>query len=234
MSLTTILCVGFCIPAGSGKGAATVYVAMEGKTLTLQDAASKPVEITPPTIIMPVKPPPVATPLPPRPKKLRGKKSGQRPYQKVAIASAPVISTQPVVTRVAIPPPPAPAPEYTLDSVAERYEGDPSTYSLDRSAKGGGVTLRLLGLERLAGAYVLKLSVSNESDSDLYVKDFIAQAGTTSLVSRFFFRILVESQRTREGYVMFEKPQSGAAVQIKLKEEGGKGRVFVAQIPYSF
>jgi hypothetical protein len=149
-----------------------------------------------------------------------------------------VVSTQPIAVQAA-PPPPAPvAPTTpavaTLASISEAYEGDPSVYSLDRAAKVGGITLRLLGVQRLAAAFVLKVEVTNDSDSDFYVKDFAVQVAAKTAVSKAYFRILVESQRTREGFVVFHKPQPGAAVKIQVNEEGGRGRAVAAQVPYPF
>lgn len=223
------------LTAGSDRAAAMPYASMEGKTLVLQDMPPKPAETAPP--VQAPLPKPALTPIPNHKDEQRAarmkmrRKKNRAPRVPAVEPAAPAVSTQAAAVPAAAA---APAPAYTLDSIAERYENDPSDFSMDRATKAGDVTFRLLGLERLAEGYVLKVQVANDSASDFYVKGFVLQVGAKTLISRFFFRILVESQRAREGYVVFEKPQSGAAVKIKIEEEGGKGRALAAQIPYPF
>ena len=183
-------------------------------------------------VATPAPTPPAAVP-PPKPTKRSRRMKATTPAKSKEPALIVAVSTQ----TSAVPAPAAAAaapPTYTYESIADKFENDPSNFSLDRVAKAGDVTLRLLGLERLAEAFVLKVAVANDSSSDFYVKGFVVQAGAKTLISRFYFRILVESQRAREGYIVFEKPQTGAAVKIKIEEEGGKGRSLSSQVPYPF
>lgn len=170
--------------------------------------------------------------LPPRPQKRRRSANRQAKLAaKPAVAAASVAAAPPAAPATAAPAVPT---ADTLDIVAEKFESDPAVFSMDRSVKAGGMTLHLLGLERLPAAYVLKVEAVNDSDADFYVKDLSLAASGKPLLSRSYFRILVESQRARQGYVVFQKPQTGAAVEIKLKEDGGKGRSLSVQVPYPF
>lgn len=126
------------------------------------------------------------------------------------------------------------AQEYVLEDVADRFESDESKFPLDRSADAGGVALRLIGLEKLPAMFVLKIAVVNSADADFFVKGFAIEAGKQILSNRSSFRILVEPNRTREGYVLFERPPGGSIVHIKLKEDGGRGRSLEMAIPYPF
>ena len=135
----------------------------------------------------------------------------------------------------------APAPSATvasqdlnLENIAQKFENDPSKFPLDRSRKSEGITLTLLAVGRLDRLFVLKVAVANETDADFFVKGFSVQAGADDLGSRSSFRILVEPRRTRTGYVLFGQPQPGAAVKIKLKEDGGKGLAVEMPVPYPF
>jgi hypothetical protein len=234
LALTAVLAAAFLIPGRSNQAAATLYVRMEGKTLTLQENPTK----TPsPTIS--IEAPIAPRPAPASPLKKSHKKKLSPRFAAPAIPTMPaagVSVTPPAAsaTPPAVPAAASPASSYTLEAIVEKYESDPSIYSLDRTIKADDMTLTLLGLERRTEFFVLKLAVTNDSGSDFYVKDFVVQASGKTMVSKFFFRILVESQRNREGYVIFEKPRPGAAVQIQLKEETGKGRTLKAQIPYPF
>ncbi|MDE2141456.1 MAG: hypothetical protein KGJ84_03455 [Elusimicrobia bacterium] len=127
-----------------------------------------------------------------------------------------------------------PVPQASLQDLVERFENDPSRYPLDRSLKKDGITLTLEGIARLDRSYVLKVSVTNETGTDFFIKDFAVQAGSVLLASRSDFRILVEPQRQRSGYVVFDKPKPGMAVHIKLKEDGGKNRIVETLVPYPF
>lgn len=157
----------------------------------------------------------------------------------IAIGSKPAEAPPPAAAPQAAPPAPRTAPspssmEQVLQTIADGFEDDPAKYPLDRSVKADGVTLTLMAICRREGLVVLKLAVSNGAGSDFFVRSFAVQAEGGQLASRFSFRILVEPQRTREGYVVFEKPRTGAAVQIALKEDGGKGRSLGLAIPYPF
>ena len=124
--------------------------------------------------------------------------------------------------------------EISLQEVMDRFEADPSKYPLDRTVVVDGITLSLRGLQRRDASFVLKVALANATGSDFYIKDFTLQAGSTVIGSRSLFRILVEPHREREGYVIFEKPQAGAQVNVYLKEDGGKARALAALLPYRF
>ena len=128
----------------------------------------------------------------------------------------------------------SPAQQYTMQDLIDSFESDPSRYPLDRTVRSDGIALTLEGVQRRGRLFVLKVAVANGGETDFFVKDFTVRAGAAALGSRSLFRVVVESQRNQEGYVVFEKPLPGAAVQIKLKEDGGKGRVLESTIPYRF
>ena len=144
-------------------------------------------------------------------------------YSSTALST--VVSTPAVTTAT---------PEYALEDIADRFESDESKFPLDRSVDAGGVILHLIGLEKLPAMFVLKIAVVNSADADFFVKGFAVEAGKQDLSNRSIFRILVEPRRTREGYVLFERPPAGSDVHIKLKEDGGKGRALETAIPYPF
>lgn len=126
-----------------------------------------------------------------------------------------------------------PAPE-TADSVGETYENDPAKYSLDASAAQGSIILRLRGLSRSGGRYILKVSVTNRGGDDFFVREFALRDGKEIIGSKSLVRLFVEPGRTREGFVVFEKPRTGAAVHVALKEDREKGRVVELLVPYPF
>ena len=126
-----------------------------------------------------------------------------------------------------------PAPE-TADSVGEIYENDSSKYALDANAAQGSIVLRLRGLSRSDGRYILKVSVTNRGGDDFFVREFSLRDGKEILGSKSLVRLFVEPGRTREGFVVFEKPRTGAAVHVALKEDREKGRVVELLVPYPF
>lgn len=125
------------------------------------------------------------------------------------------------------------APE-TADSVGELYENDSAKYSLDASAAQGSIVLRLRGLSRSDGRYILKVAVSNRGGDDFFVREFALRDGKEIIGSKSLIRLFVEPGRTREGFVVFEKPRTGAAVHVALKEDREKGRVVELLVPYPF
>ncbi len=124
--------------------------------------------------------------------------------------------------------------QYSAQDIIDAYESDPARYPLDKTVRADGIALALEGLERRERLFVLKIGVANGTDADFFIKDFFVGTDSTVLGSRSFFRILVEPRRVREGYVVFERPQIGTAVKIKLKEDGGKDRVIETRVPYRF
>lgn len=129
--------------------------------------------------------------------------------------------------------PEAPASE-TADSVGESYESDPAKYALDASAAQGTITLHLRGLSRSGRRCTLKVAVSNRGDDDFFVRELVAIAGAEDVKSRSFVRLFVEPSRTREGFIVFDKPRPGAVVHVALKEDREKGRVIDIAVPYPF
>lgn len=150
--------------------------------------------------------------------------------------SPPEVKEVPLMAVAAVVPPGTldPLQQYTMQDLIDGFESDPSRYPLDRTVKSDGMALTLEGLQRREKVFVLKVAVANSTEGDFYIKEFAVRAGATILGSRSLFRILVEPRRVREGYVVFEKPLPGAAVKIKLEEDGGKGRAVETAVPYRF
>ncbi|MBI4062076.1 MAG: hypothetical protein HY403_11685 [Elusimicrobia bacterium] len=146
----------------------------------------------------------------------------------VAASSAAVKPEAPAQPQAATP-----APE-TLDSVGDTYERDPAKYSLNASAAQGSIVLRLRGLSRSDGRCILKVSVTNRGGEDFFVRELALRSGQEVIGSKSFVRLFVEPGRTREGFVVFEKPRTGAAVHVALKEDKEKGRVVELAVPYPF
>jgi hypothetical protein len=222
----TFLGLFWFLPAGP-QGESPRPPSMAGRTLSLEDDK--------PMIPIPDKP---ELPAPAREVKrtdlaTAGRRRAARKPRRLALPSP--VST----SNAAVQPTTAPATadfihDYTLQEIADTYEADPSKYPLNRTAQAGGISLHLDGLERRDELFVLKVTVANAGDTDFYVKALTAQAGDSPLGSRAIFQILVEAQRSREGYLLFRSPPPGAAVQITLKEDGGKGRAVLAPVPYRF
>jgi hypothetical protein len=243
---TAVLGIAFAIPGG--RRAATAYEPLTGKAWVLNGAALEAVASSstisavnastePAHLPVAATPAPLAQILetPKKPRRIASSRPAQAPSaplppvlakSDVTSSSAPVIAAPPAAS--------ADVPQYALENVADRYEADESKYRLDRIATNAGVTLSLIGLERVEKAFVLKVAVANTSAVDFFVKGFVITATDQELGSHAIFRLMVESGRTREGYVMFSKPQTGAVVHIKLQEDGGKGRAFDTAIPYPF
>jgi hypothetical protein len=133
----------------------------------------------------------------------------------------------------AVPPVAAPTPE-TADSVSARYENDLSKYPLDSIAAQGPIALRLEGLSRNGSRYILKVAVTNRGDDDFFVRDFVVRDGRDILAAKSYVRLFVEPGRTREGFVVFDKPRIGGDVHIALKEDREKGRAVELPVPYPF
>ncbi len=146
----------------------------------------------------------------------------------VAASSAAVKPEAPAPPQAATP-----APE-TLDSVGDAYERDPAKYSLNASGAQGTIVLRLRGLSRSDGRCILKVSVTNRGGEDFFVRELALRSGQDVIGSKSFVRLFVEPGRTREGFVVFEKPRTGAAVHVALKEDKEKGRVVELAVPYPF
>ena len=125
------------------------------------------------------------------------------------------------------------APE-TFDMMADQYENEPAKYALDASASDGPISLRLRGMSRSGNRFILKVALTNRGGEDFFVRDFTLRDGSDVLGSKSFIRLFVEPGRTREGFVVFEKPRAGAAVHVALKEDREKGRTVEMSVPYLF
>ncbi|MDX6769091.1 MAG: hypothetical protein SF051_06125 [Elusimicrobiota bacterium] len=164
-----------------------------------------------------------------RPSRTKAKKNAAEATPAAVAASTAALKPEAHIQAVAA----VPAPE-TADSVGETYENDPAKYSLDASAAQGTVILRLRGLSRAGARYVLKVAVTNRGGDDFFVREFVLRDGQEIIASKSFVRLFVEPGRTREGFVVFEKPRNGAAVHVALKEDREKGRVVELPVPYPF
>ncbi len=154
---------------------------------------------------------------------VRARKRAERPAVPAAVS----------VSTAAAPPRPV-DPWGSAQKASDAYENDASRYPLDVRAESGGVALRLRGLSRKDARFILKISVTNRGNEDFFVRDVAISAGRDPLDSRAFVRLFVEPGRTREGFVVFERPRPGAVVHVALKEDGVKGRVVVLAVPYPF
>jgi hypothetical protein len=242
---TIVLAIAFLTPIGPGTR--TAYQSVSGKTWSMRQPEPT---LVPAVNVAVSTAAPASAPVPAARKDPRPSVRSRR-LRSVALSSkavvvqhvpaethpsaAPIPSTVTVASAPAAPrPPTGSAPDYALEDIADRFENDESKFPLERSIEAGGVTLHLVGLEKLPAMYVLKVAVINSADADFFIKGFTVTAGSQILSSRPIFRILVEPQRTREGYVLFEKPQTGMTVKINLKEDAGKGRSLETTIPYPF
>lgn len=119
------------------------------------------------------------------------------------------------------------------EALRDAFEADVSKFPLDANESAAGVVLRLVGLCRARGRYVMKVAVTNRGVADFFVKELAAYSGEDVVSVRSYMRLFIEPGRTREGYVVFT-PQPGAQVKIKLKEDGEKGRVLKIPVRYPF
>lgn len=126
------------------------------------------------------------------------------------------------------------APEdYTADTIRDAFEGCDSKFPLDAKASGTNVTTRLLALCRWQGHYIVKAAVANQSGSDFFIKELNAYDGAELATVKSYFRLLVEPERTREGFVIFDA-RPGAQVKIALKEDRENGRALQVPVRYPF
>jgi len=168
-----------------------------------------------------------------KPAERRNRVKTRRPAASTPGASV-MANTATAKPDAAVAPPVAVSAAETPDSVSARYENDLSKYPLDKSAAQGPIVLRLQGLSRNDSRCILKVAVTNRSDEDFFVRDLVVRDGRDILVAKSYVRLFVEPGRTREGFVVFDKPRSGADVHIALKEDREKGRVVELPVPYPF
>lgn len=133
-----------------------------------------------------------------------------------------------------VPPAPIAAPqELSADLIRDAFDAEPSKFPLDAKAVSERVVLRLVGLCRWQGRYIVKVAVGNQDGGDFFVKELAAYDGAEYVTVKGYFRLLVEPGRTREGYIVFS-PRVGAQVKIKLKEDREKGRLIEVPVQYPF
>lgn len=168
-----------------------------------------------------------------KPAQRRGRVKARKPAASMPTASS-AASTATVKTDAAVAPPAAVSAPETADSVSARYENDLSKYPLDKSAAQGTIVLRLQGLSRSSSRYILKVAVTNRGDDDFFVRDLVVRDGRDILAAKSYIRLFVEPGRTREGFVVFDKPRTGADVHVALKEDREKGRAVELPVPYPF
>lgn len=126
-----------------------------------------------------------------------------------------------------------PMESYSADLIRDAFEAEPSKLLLDTKASGDKVLLRLVGICRWQGHYIVKVSVTNQTAADFFIKELSAYAGPEFITLKSYFRLFVEPGRTRDGHIVFD-PQPGAKVKVTLKEDREKGRVIEAPVPYPF
>lgn len=139
-----------------------------------------------------------------------------------------------------IPQPASPAPpavvspdDYTADVIRDAFEGCDSKFPLDAKSAAGGGLLRLQGLCRWQGHFIVKVAVSNQSGSDFFIKTLDVYDGAELTTIKPYFRLLVEPERTREGFVLFDA-RPGAQVKLALKEDRENGRSLQVPVRYPF
>lgn len=148
--------------------------------------------------------------------------------------AAAAVATSSTTARPEAPSTPPASVKDTIETVGDRYEDDAAKFPLDKSAAQGAVTLRLCGLSRTGDRYTLKVEVTNRGGEDFFVKDLSVRVAQEDLRSKSYMRLFVEPGRTREGFVVFDKPRAGADVHAALKEDREKGRAVELPVPYPF
>lgn len=162
-----------------------------------------------------------------------GPRANRIKARKLAATAAAVATSSTTARPEAPSASPAPAKD-TIETVGDRYEDDAAKFPLDKSAAQGAVSLRLCGLSRTGDRYTLKVEVTNRGGEDFFVKDLSVRVAQEDLRSKSYMRLFVEPGRTREGFVVFDKPRAGADVHAALKEDREKGRAVELPVPYPF
>ncbi len=122
---------------------------------------------------------------------------------------------------------------YTADVIRDAFEGCDSKFPLDAKSSAGGVLVRLQGLCRWQGHFIVKVAVSNQSEADFFIKTLDVYDGAELTTIKPYFRLLVEPERTREGFVLFDA-RPGAQVKLALKEDRENGRSLQVSVRYPF
>lgn len=251
------LCAGFSMPLGRERAYRTNYAMLAGLSVRFAPA-SAPQAQPQPAALDAAESPSLSTGTPrggsavgraARPVRNGRRPPGVRPSltsprEEIAVTVSTTAVPQPDRTPIAAASPlegvpqaaPRPAAVELDDSpeaLRDAFEADPSKFPLDVKVWAEGVHLRLVGLCRVKGRYLLKATVTNRSGADFFVKEFGAYNGEDVISVRSHIRLFVEPGRTRDGYVLFTPP-SGAQVKIKLKEDREKGRVLEVPVRYPF
>lgn len=251
------LCAGFSMPLGRERAYRTNYANLAGLSVRFAPVAPPPPIQSEALIVLQEQP---SLPMPGISassagiRAARSTRNGRRPTGARPRLTAPRDEVAVTVSTTAVPQPdrtpiaaasplegvpqaaPRPAAVELDDSpeaLRDAFEADPSKFPLDVKVWAEGVHLRLVGLCRVKGRYLLKATVTNRSGADFFVKEFGAYNGEDVISVRSHIRLFVEPGRTRDGYVLFTPP-SGAQVKIKLKEDREKGRVLEVPVRYPF
>ncbi len=123
--------------------------------------------------------------------------------------------------------------DYQPDMIRDAFEAELSKFPLDDKTANAKVLLRLEGLCRWQGHFILKVAVENQTGSDFFVKELSAYDGSAFVTLKSYFRLLVEPGRTRVGYVLFDAAP-GEKVKLTLKEDRENGRVLEVPVRYPF
>lgn len=123
--------------------------------------------------------------------------------------------------------------EVSPDAVRDAFEGDLSRFPLDVQATKDKVTLRLVGVCRWQGHYIVRVAIDNQTDADLFIKELSAYDGSTFVTIKSYFRLFVEAGRSREGHVLFDATP-GSKIKLRLKEDREGGRTIEAPVRYPF
>lgn len=121
----------------------------------------------------------------------------------------------------------------TLEKVQDWFEPQGHKFILDQTASLRGITLRLVALCWMPRKFVVKVSVVNESQEDFFIKNIMAKENSRE-TGEYFIRLFVESGKTIDGYMVFNRPLSGGKVDVVLKEDRAAGRVLSAPLEYPF
>jgi hypothetical protein len=246
------LAVGFALPIGPERQAGTRYAPLAGYVGTFAVAKDSVPAVAssggaawglvaqavrhelPPVqadeVLSRVESRPSTEPSPKRPSARR--RRPRKEHRAVAVPVAVALSSS-AASAAPLPALPTAAVE-TSDTVSDAYENDPARYPMDAAAEQGAISLRLRGMSRAGKRWILKVAVTNRGDADFFVRELVVLGRSEDLAPKSYMRVFVESGRTREGFVVFDRPRSGAVVHVALKEDRENGRVIELPVPYSF
>lgn len=241
--VTVLLCIGFWTPIGQERLGGTAYKRFDNVLVRFMEVAPS---SAPASGLTPSAPAATVGGGAPAGTRGRSRKAAKpnrekaalparasRPEPAVAVSSAPS-----PIEGIAQPASPRPAPHtpqdsYSADLIREAFDAEPSKLRLDTKESGERVVLRVAGICRWQGRYIVRVLVTNQTGADFFIKELSAYAGPALITVKSYFRLFVEPGRTRDGHVVFD-PASGAKVKISLKEDREKGRVIEVPVPYPF